>query len=294
MPDIAWLTPRSLPEAAQLLAEYKEEGKLVAGGTWVTLVLKQKLIMPAALISLQAVPGLDQIDYVPGRGLYLGALVTHRQLETSPLVRQHFPVLADTFATVANVRVRCQATLGGVLCDADYASDPPATLAALNATVTAFSQRGERAIPVRQFITGHYTTVLEPDELVARIFVPLPPLPSFGAYLKYRTRSHEDRPCIGVAAVVQLAPDGRCRDLQVVVGAVSNTPRWVETALDRARGQRLSPELAAEIAREYAQAIEPLEDLRATSRYRKQMIQVFVERAIGTAVQQARQEGALQ
>jgi carbon-monoxide dehydrogenase medium subunit len=284
MLDIDWLRPTSITEAAQMLAEYGEEGKLVAGGTWVTLVLKQKLLMPMALISLAGVSGMKEIKFVPGEGLYIGALVTHREVETSPLVRRHFPVLAETFATVANVRVRNQATLGGVLCDADYASDPPATLSALNARIFVYSQRSERTIPVKDFITGHYTTLLEPDEIVTQLFVPEPPGPTYGVYLKYRTRSHEDRPCVGVAVVLEMGPGARCRDLQVVVGAVSDRPRWVAPALEAARGQELTPELIAHIASQYEREIDPLSDLRASSEYRKRMVGVFVRRGIEAAM----------
>jgi carbon-monoxide dehydrogenase medium subunit len=288
MLDIDWLRPKSITEAAQMLVECGEEGKLVAGGTWVTLVLKQKLLSPAALISLADVPGLREIEFVPGEGLYIGALATHRQVETSPIVLRYFPVLAETFAMVANVRIRNQATVGGVLCDADYASDPPATLAALNASIAVYSQRGERTIPVRDFIVGHYTTVLAADEIVRGVFIPEPRGPAYGAYLKYRTRSHEDRPCIGVATVLMMEPGGRCLDLQVVVGAVTGRPRWVDTALNGACGQTLTPELIANIANQYKKEIDPLSDLRASSEYRRRMIGVFVQRGIEAALARSR------
>jgi carbon-monoxide dehydrogenase medium subunit len=293
MLDIDWLRPTSITEAAQMLAEYGEEGKLVAGGTWVTLVLKQKLLMPRALISLAGVPGLKEINFVPGRGLYIGALATHREVEISPVVRDHFPVLAETFSTVANVRIRNQATLGGVLCDADYASDPPATLAALKATISAYSLRGERKIPVREFITGHYTTLLEADEIVTQLFVPEPPGPAYGVYLKYRTRSHEDRPCVGVAVVLAMGPGSRCRDIQVVVGAVADRPRWVAPALEAARDQELTPELATQIASQYEKEIDPLSDLRASSEYRRRMVGVFVRRGIEAALARAGAGGVI-
>jgi carbon-monoxide dehydrogenase medium subunit len=282
--EIEWLQPESVSEVTGLLAQYKDEAKLVAGGTWVTLVLNHKLLMPSAFISLQSVAGLRGIDYVPGKGLTVGALVTHREVELSPVVRQRFPVLAETFATVANIRVRNQATAGGVLCDADYASDPPATLAALNAMVTVVSARGERTIAVEDLIVGHYTTVLQPDELLTEVFIPDPPGPAYGAYLKYRTRSHEDRPCVGVAAVVQMLPDGLCRDLRVVVGAVSHSPYQVKAVLDQARGQELSQDLIAAIAEQYARDVDPIDDLRASAWYRKEMVRVFVRRAIETAL----------
>jgi carbon-monoxide dehydrogenase medium subunit len=291
MSDFEWFEPQSISEVTQMLSQYQEGGKLIAGGTWVTLVLKQRLLFPTALISLRKVPGLNQIEFKPGQGLLIGAMVTHREVERSPLVRRHFPILAETFASVANVRIRNQATAAGVLCDADYASDPPATLAALNASVTAVSQRGERSIPVRELIVGHYTTVLKPDEIVTRITIPEMPGPFYGVYLKYRTRSHEDRPCLGVAAVLQMSPDGRCKDLQVVIGAVSHTPQIVQSALASARGQALSPELIDHVAEGYAREIEPISDLRASAWYRKQMVQVFTRRAILAALSQAGSKG---
>ena len=275
-----------------MLSEYQEGGKLIAGGTWVTLVLKQLLLFPTALISLRRVPGLDRNEYKAGQGLLIGAMVTHREVEKSTLVRQHFPVLAETFATVANVRVRNQATVAGVLCDADYASDPQATLAALNASVTAVSQRGERSIPVRSLIGGHYTTVLKPDELVTHIFVPEASGPFYASYLKYRTRSREDRPCLGVAAVLRLAPDGRCKDIQIVIGAVSHTPQIVEPALMSAREQTLTSELIDYVAERYSQEIEPISDLRTSSWYRKKMVRVFTRRAILAALSQAEPGGS--
>jgi carbon-monoxide dehydrogenase medium subunit len=287
MSEFEWFEPRSISEVTQMLSQHQENRKLIAGGTWVTLVLKQRLLFPAALISLRKVPGLNQIEYKAGQGLFIGAMVTHREVERSQLVRHHFPVLAETFASVANVRVRNQATVAGVLCDADYASDPPATLAALNASVTVVSQRGERSIPVRDLIVGHYTTVLMPDELVTRIFVPEAPNPLYAVYLKYRTRSHEDRPCLGVAAVLHIAPDGLCKDIQIVIGAVSHTPQIVEPALAPARGQKLTPELIDHIAERYSQEIEPISDLRASAWYRKQMVRVFTRRAIQAALSQA-------
>jgi carbon-monoxide dehydrogenase medium subunit len=294
MRDIDWLEPTSVSDTAQMLSHYQDEGTLVAGGTWVTLVLKQKLLMPSALISLRRVPGLGEITYLPGEGLSVGALVTHREMERSPVIREYYPFLAETFALVANVRIRYQATVGGVLCDADYASDPPATLAALNASVKAVSAEEERMIPVREFIIGHYTTALRPDELVTEVFIPEVPERTFGAYLKYRTRSHEDRPCLGVAVILKLHPDGRCQDLQVVIGAVSDRPCWVDPALEKARDEKITPELVSYIASQYSEGIEPLSDIRASSWYRKEMIRVFTRRGIETALASAKRRGLLQ
>ena len=284
MPEFAWHEPETIDETLALLAEHGEDAKLLAGGTWLTLVLRQGLLAPAALVSLRRVPGLDRIVIDRDGTLRLGAMVRHRLAERSPEVRRAAPVLAETYADVANVRVRYQATVGGNLCDADYASDPPAVLAALDAAVIARSAHGERSIPVRELIVGHYETTLAPDELVTEVVVPPLPPGAGAAYLKYRSRSHEDRPCVGVAALVDLAPDGRCRRLDVVVGAAADRPQRLGNVLAAAEGRALDDGTIAEVAEAYAAGIEPLGDLRGSAWYRRRMIRVFVGRAIRAAL----------
>ncbi len=276
---IDWIEPTSIPDVLRSLADYGEDARLIAGGTWVTLVLKQSLLSPPALISLRRVPGLDGLDYDPAKGLTIGALVTHRTMETHPLVRSHYPMLAETFGVVANVRIRNQATVGGCVCDADYASDPPSMLVALEATATLQSSTGHRQIAVQDFITGHYETAIQSGELLTAIRVPPLPQGARGVYLKYRTRSHEDRPCVGVAVI--LATDGAvCSHLRVVVGAVASRPQRVPQAENLALGKPITEAVARQVADAYADAIDPLDDLRGSAWYRRQMIRVLVRRAI--------------
>src|SRR5262249_16639369 len=147
--------PTSIPDTLSLMSRHGGEARLIAGGTWVTLVLKQGLLMPSAMISLRRVPGLDQLTYDPSTGLIIGALITHREMETANLIPTHSPILPGTFGGAANVPIRNQATVGGCLCDADYASDPPAMLTALGASVHLHSPSGDRHVPVADFIIGH-------------------------------------------------------------------------------------------------------------------------------------------
>jgi carbon-monoxide dehydrogenase medium subunit len=258
-----WLAPTSLDDALRLRAE-REDATVLAGGTFLGILINQGLLAPSALLSLQGVAGLDRIE-VDGGGLRLGALVTHRAVERSAVVREQWPSLALTFGHVASARVRNQATVGGVLADADYASDPPAMLTALEARVVARSVRGERQIAVEDLIVGHYETTLAPDELIVRVVVPGGDRRA--TYRKFRTRSHEDRPCVGVAAV------RRPNALRVVVGAVAHRPQLFPDLCD----PDASP---AEIGAAYADAIEPIADVRGSSAYRKRVIAVEVRRAL--------------
>jgi carbon-monoxide dehydrogenase medium subunit len=231
-------------------------------------------------MSLRRLPELARITVQPpGQTLEVGAMVTHRAIETSDLVRSRASLLAEACAQVANIRVRTQATLGGNLIAADYASDPPAALIALDARVRLRSAGSEEELPVRNFITGYYQTTLQPTQLLTEIIVPIPPPHSRGAYLKFKTRSSEDRPCLNVAALVSFEDSG-CREVRVVVGAAADRPQVVDEALELARGERLSRELIEEIAQAYGRAIEPIEDLRGSAWYRRQVIPVLVRRAL--------------
>ncbi len=277
------LEPRSVEETVSLLSEHADEAKIIAGGTALVLMLKNRLISPGYLVSLGRVDGLNYIRHEPGTGLRIGALTTIREAELSPVVRQHHPVLAETFGKVANVRVRNAATVGGNMSEADYASDPPCVLVGLRARVRAVSSRGTREIPLTDFFKDFYETALEQDEVLTEVIVPDQSPSTRSTYIKYVTRSSEDRPCIGTAALVDLDEDGICRELRVVVGAVAEKPQEFPEVEALATGQRLTDDLVREVAERYAEAIDPLSDLRGSAWYRKQMVRVFVRRAIHAA-----------
>jgi carbon-monoxide dehydrogenase medium subunit len=283
MIEVELLKPESVAEASRLLADHRDEAKIIGGGTAVVLMLTQRLIAPRYLVSLGHLSDLRGLNYEPGAGLRIGSLVTHYEMESSPVVRKAVPILAETFHQVANIRVRHQATVGGVLCEADYASDPPAMLLALRAQVKAVSARGERWINLGNLFRDFYETTLEPDEIVTEVLVPEVAAGTGAAYLKFNTRSSEDRPCVGVAAVVEKR-NGVCENLRLVVGAVAGTPQEVPEAESLAQGKEMTEDLAREIGKAYAQAIDPLSDMRGSAWYRRQVIEVLVRRALLQAV----------
>lgn len=273
-----YIQPESLSETLDTLAQYGDEAKIIAGGTAVVLMLQQKLIAPAVLVSLGRIPDLDYIR-AETDGLRIGPLTLLRSVAQSGLVQQQAPALARACAEVGNVRIQNQATLGGNLAEADYASDPPAVLLALDTTVTVLGPAGSRTVPLADFFLGFYTTILEPEEVIAEIFVPSPPSGSRMTYLKYKSRSSEDRPCTGVAAVATFDKEV-CADLRLAIGAACETPRRLSEFEALVKGQPLSDELINEIADGYATNIETLEDLRGSAWYRTQMIRVHVRRAL--------------
>jgi carbon-monoxide dehydrogenase medium subunit len=284
MPNIKLLQPRSLDEAVSFLARDGDQTKIIAGGTALVIMLRNHLISPAALLSLGHLQALNYIRHEPGTGLRIGGLVKIREAEKSSVIGNRQPALAATFARVGNVRVRNAATVAGNLSEADYASDPPCVLVALRAKVKACSARGEREIPLTEFFKGFYETALAPDEILTELIVPDLNPASRLVYIKYVSRSSEDRPCVGMAAVLENQPDGTCKDLRLVAGAVAETPQEFAGAGALARGKHLTDSLIEEIAQAFSSDIEPLSDLRGSAWYRKQIVRVMARRAIQQAL----------
>jgi carbon-monoxide dehydrogenase medium subunit len=274
--------PTSLDEASQVLTHYQGEARAIAGGTAVVLMLRQGLIRPPALVRLDRIQGMDGISVEDGT-LRIGALTTLRDVAASLLVSDRLPVLAAACRLVANVRVRNAATVGGNLAEADYASDPPGVLLALDARVRTRRGTATRELPVAELITNFYETSLAPDELVSDVLIPIPPPKARAIYLKYITRSAEDRPCLGATALVQLDADQRIQDARVAVGAVAGKPLRLPDVEATARGQAPSDELFREIGRQYAASVDPVGDVRGSAEYRKDMVAVFVRRALHAA-----------
>jgi carbon-monoxide dehydrogenase medium subunit len=261
---VEWLAPSSLEEAAELRAQRGADATVVAGGSFLGILMNQGFVEPGSLLSLRRVDELRGISVHDGE-LRLGAMVTHRQVERDPVVRESWPVLARGFGLVASPRVRNQATVGGVLADADYASDPPAVLCALGARAVLRSPRGEREVPIDELILGFYETCIADDELLTEVRVPAGI--ESATYRKFRSRSSEDRPCVAVAA----ARAGET--LRVVVGACAEVPQHYPDIC----AEESSPH---EIGARYADRLEPLSDSRGSADYRRRVVAVEVRRAV--------------
>lgn len=277
MEEPEWLSPTSLEEAIALRARLGDAAAVVAGGTFTGILVANGLVHPRAFLHLAHVPGLDRIEI--GEELRLGALVTHREVERSAAVRESpWASVAECFGQVASPRIRNQATVGGVLCDADYASDPPTLLVALDGRVRLKGRAGEREVLLADFIRDHYETALGADELLVEAIVPRPP--AHVSYLKFRSRSSEDRPCVGVAVAADLDDSRRCQTLRVVVGAVSGRPQEFPEACALAVGKPVTADVADAIGRRYSELASTLSDVRGSSAYRTRLIAVLVRRSL--------------
>lgn len=275
--------PRTLEEALAILREQGDDARVIAGGTALVTMMRQRLVRPSCLVSLRDVQGLDRIEATNG-SVRLGAMVTHRKAEISPLVRERLPILSETLHRVATIRIRHMATLGGALAHADPNQDPPVTLMALGARVEIRGAGGQRALPLEEFFRDYYETALAPGELVTGVIVPLLPAASGAAFLKFLPRTADDYATVAVAATVTLEPDGeRCREARIALGAVGVTPLRGRAAEALLPGERLGERLLHAVGEAAKREVDPLSDHRGSAAYKREMTAVMVGRALTQA-----------
>jgi carbon-monoxide dehydrogenase medium subunit len=274
--------PGTLEEACALLSDHPD-AKAIAGGTALLTLIKHGIFIPKTLVNLQKIRAVNGIEYDAQRGLRIGALTTIYDVETSPLVRRYYPMLAEACHVVANIRIRNMATIGGNLAHADHQSDPPTALVALDAGLELMSRNGTRQMKLSEFLRGSYETALEPGELLSALVVP-PPGNWRGIYLKFTTGSSEERPCAGVAALVRME-QSVCLDLRVVVGAVSPRPVCMQHTDELARGKEINQPLLQAIGAEASLRVDPIDDLRGSASYKRQLVAVLVRRALAAVTE---------
>jgi len=279
MRPFEYVEPETLEEALALLADDPDDTVVMAGGTSLVILMKQDLVRPARVLGLRRIAELRDIG-ASGEGLALGALATHGALARSESVRRHAPALAATFAAVATVRIREQATLGGNLAHADPAQDPPVTLLALDGVVVAKSRFAERRIPLDAFFADIFETSLEPGELVLRVELPPVPAGARGTYKKFLPATLDDYATVSVAAVIATDPAGACTDARIALGGAGPVPIRAHDAERSLAGRRLDDAAIREAAALAAAATDPIDDLRGSAEYKRAMVGVWTERAL--------------
>jgi aerobic carbon-monoxide dehydrogenase medium subunit len=283
-------TPKNLKEVHATLQEFGPDAKLIAGGTALVIMMKQRLVRPSCVVSLRSVRGLNGIELKDG-GVSIGGLATHREVESSSLLRRRLPMLTETYHHVATIRVRNMATVGGGLAHADPNQDPPPALIALGATVKATSANGSRVLPLDGFFTDYYETVLNSDEIITELFIPKLPANSGAAYLKFLPRTADDYATVSAAAVLTLDKTLKnIADVRIALGSVGTTPIRATAAEDVLRGQPLKAEAFSEAGEKAKEAVDPLSDFRGSAGYKKEMAAVFVRRALERALADVRQQ----
>jgi carbon-monoxide dehydrogenase medium subunit len=279
--------PQSVAEALAMLARFGPDAAIYAGGTELLIVMKERLAHFPHLIDIKRIPGLNEIEFdAERRELSIGAVVTHRDLERSPLVREKFPALGMMAAAVANIRVRNAGTIGGNLCFAEPHSDPATLLTALDARLTLTSTTGTRQLPMASFITGLMETARHHDEVLVSIAVPEPLANAGVAYERFKL--HE-RPTAAVATVIAV-DDGAITDARIAAGSVGERPQRLPETEAILRGQPAVAATATVAADVIRDEVETSGDIFESEAYTRQLARTVGLRAIATAIQRATSE----
>src|SRR4030043_676246 len=220
MKKFEYFKPKTLEEALALFAKYGEKARWLAGGTDVIVMIKQKTISPDILISLQGIPGLDQIKF--NGSLSIGPMVTHRMIEKSELIKKDFSALADAVSWLGSIQIRNVATIGGNICTAAPSADTATPLLVLGTQVNIKSLKEERIIPIEEFFKGPGESVLKTGEMVKELIIPKV-LPNTGsAYYKLQRRLALDLPILGVSVLLSLDKNKvTCSDLLCTASPIS-------------------------------------------------------------------------
>jgi aerobic carbon-monoxide dehydrogenase medium subunit len=283
-----YLEPTTVAEACALLKQHGGEAKVFAGGSHLTILMKQGLYQPRALVNIKKIPELRGIKYDAAEGLIIGALVTHREIETSALVREKFPVLCDAEREVANIRVRNMGTVGGNLASGEPLTDLSQIFIALEGKAKITGSDGHRTIPIEELFVDFYTTSLAEDEILTQVVLPPLPAPSGVDYIRFSSSSVVDKPSAGVAVRITLdAGNEKVQTARIVLGCVGATPVRARKAEALVAGKKLTPQLAEEAASAAAQECSPTSDLRGSEQYKRAIVRTLVKRAAAKAYERA-------
>jgi carbon-monoxide dehydrogenase medium subunit len=301
MKKFDYLRPQTLEEALSLLNQHGKKAKLIAGGTDVIVMIKQKAMAPDVLISLQGIPGLNQIKY--NGSLSIGPMVTHRAIEKSEVIKNNFSALADAVDDLGSIQIRNVATIGGNICTAAPSADTATPLLVLGTQVRIKDPKEEKTLPIEEFFKGPGETVLKTGEMVQELLIPKL-LPNTGsAYYKLQRRLALDLPILGVSVLLSLdknkvtcsdllctaSPISTilhkmeedeiiCKDVRIALGVAAPTPMRALKAEALLRGKKLGDELLEEVANTASQEAQPRDTLRGEAWYRRDMVRVLVKR----------------
>ena len=280
-----YIRAATVSEAAQFLKQHPEDAKILAGGQSLIPILKLRLAAPKYVVDIGRIQALKAIREDNGN-LEIGSLVRHVEIERSPVVAEHCPLLAETAAEIGDVQVRNRGTIGGSLAHADPAGDFPAAILALGAVLIAESTTGTREIGAENFFLDIMTSALEPEEILTSIRVPKASPRTGTAYVKMHQQA-SGFAIVGVASIVILDMQGKVADARVAITGVDSVPYRAKQVEESLRGTAATAKDIAAAAAFAARGVEPLSDIHASSEYRAELAAVFTRRSLEKAARRA-------
>jgi len=277
LPKFDYIKPRTTEELSVALAEHGADAKLLAGGTDLLVLMRDRLVRPKYVIDIKGIEDLHKLSWDERRGLTIGAAVTLNELIASKVIRERFSVLWKAVDTLADPTIRNRATLVGNICNASPAADTAPALLVLDAEVEVVSAKGRRVIPIREFFKGVKRTSLERGEFVKVVRIPNPPDGARGDYLKWGRTRGEDLAVVGVAALV--ANSGK-KIMRIALSSVAPTPLRIFEVEKIPKGGGSVAEQISKAVSIVREKISPITDVRGGKEYRIHMAGVLTKRTL--------------
>ena len=285
--DFEYLRATTVKEALELIEQHKDDYKVICGGQSLLILMRQGLVSPESLIDIKHLDELSYIQFEKKEGLRIGATTTHRTIETSPLVKKHYPLLVEMEQNIASVQTRNWGTIGGNLAHGDPAGDPGPVFMALNGKVKVSNKERERTLPLEEFFIDYFETALEEDELLLEIQIPPIPSKTATTYEKFNIIKN-DQAIVSVAASITLDEDGSsCKDARIVLGAAAPAPVRIKEAEKLLIGKKMDDRLLQNLGEAASKEADPVDDIHATESYRRQLVKVLTRRMLRKAWKQA-------
>jgi carbon-monoxide dehydrogenase medium subunit len=280
MRKFTYLVPQSLNEAISMHETHDGRAKYIAGGTDVLVKLKEGKLSPDYLVSLKHIIGQDRPFLNAETGeLFIGAFMTHRSIERSPLVQHRYPILHDAVKNIGSVQIRNVATIGGNLVNAVPSADGAIPLIALDGKAHIYGPKGDRVIDLTRFFLGPGQCDLQGSEILTEIIVPCPAPRTGSAYVKHGRREAMELPMLGVGVLLSLEPDmATCSKARICLGVAAPTPFRAREAEKHLIGKPVSEETLAEAGRIAAGESRVRDSIRGVAWYRREMVGVLVKR----------------
>jgi carbon-monoxide dehydrogenase medium subunit len=277
-----YLKPNSLDELCDALSEYGARAKLLAGGTDLTIALKQRMISPEVLIDLNHVrKELTGID-VSKNSLIVGAMTTYTELETNPAVIRYARALSEAASQVGTYQIRNLGTIGANLANGSPAADTAPPLIVLGAKVHMRNKHGTRLMPVEEFITGVKKTAIRPDEVITSVEIPLNEHVS--SYWMRSAKRNENVISVVSVAVASEVRSNRFGESRIALGAVAPTPILAKESSSELSGSPVNPETIEKVSKLAAKESRPISDVRASADYRRHLVYVLTKRTTNKLV----------
>jgi CO/xanthine dehydrogenase FAD-binding subunit len=294
MIETSYFAPADLREARSLLARHPSAAVLAGGTDLVVGARSGKRPLPESIVAIHRLQELKGIEHLASGGLKIGALTTHGDLEASSQVMRSWSAISDASALVGSPATRHLGTVGGNLCNASPAMELGSPLLVFDATVELAAKGRRRRVPVSSFVLGPGRTVAAPGELITAVTLPAQQkrFSAGSAYLRLEYRQAMEIAVVGAAAYIAVDKRGRCRLARIALTAVAPTCIRVTDAEEQMLGARLDDELIDRAAHTAASAARPIDDVRASAGYRREMVAVIVARAVGRALARAKGDAA--